>query len=186
MKKQCLALALVLLLGSASVVQAKASNWSLLGENPAGSYYTDLQSFKQNTKEPGTTHAAARAVFKNASFVRLLNEQYDGKLKALDAAAECVMQVSLNLKDNTYKIEEIELRSKKGQTLDKKKVKEEFSPIPEKTFVGALAKEASAWNVEQAHKARLKQAAQKEKPQQKKAAKQHKAGRTAKKGKIHE
>ena len=156
MKKQCLALALVLLLGSASLVQAKASHWSLMGENKAGAYYTDLQSFKQNKKEPGTTHASARAVFKNTSFVRLLNEQYGSKLKALDSAAECIMQVSLNIKDHTYKVDEIQLLSKKGKVLDKKKVNEAFSPIPEETFVASLAKEAAAWQVEQAATAKKK------------------------------
>lgn len=186
MKKQCVALIAALLLSSTSLVEAKAAQWSLLGENPSGSYYTDLQSFKKNAKEPETTHAAARAVFKNTSFIRLLNEQYGGKLKALDSASECFMQVSLNLKAKTYKIDEIELRSKKGRTLDKKKVNEAFSPIPEKTFVEALANEASAWQVEQAHKERLKQAARNEKLRNKAAAKPQKPVKKAKKGKIHE
>lgn len=157
MKKQCLVLALALLLSSTSLVHAKASQWSLMGENKAGSYYTDLQSFQQNKKEPGTTHASARAVFKNTSFVRLLNEQYDNKLKALDSAAECIMQVSLNLKDHSYRIDEIQLLSKKGKVLDKKKVNEAFSPIPEETFVASLAKEAAAWQVE--HAASIKKSA---------------------------
>ena len=154
MKKQCLALALALVLGSTSPVQAKASQWSLLGENPSGSYYTDLQSFKQNVKEPETTQVSARAVFKNASFIRLLNEQYGSKLKTLDSVAECIMHVSLHLKAHTYNMDEIQLLSKNGKVLDKKKLKEEAVPIPENTFVEALAKEAAAWQLE--HGAALK------------------------------
>ena len=38
--------------------------------------------------------------------------------------------------------------TRKGKSLEKKKIKEEFLPIPQRTFVAALEKEIQAWNLE--------------------------------------
>jgi sensor c-di-GMP phosphodiesterase-like protein len=150
MKKQLLALAAacVTLWGSGTALAAKPVEWSLLGENPSGAYYADLASFQQQPKTPDITTADTRAVIKSASFIRLLNHLYEKHLPAADSAKECLMTVEVNEKDHTYRIDQIQVLTRKGKSLEKKKVKEEFSPIPQKTFVAALEKEIQAWGVE--------------------------------------
>ena len=73
MKKQLLALVFscFVLWGCGDALAAKPTEWSLLGENKSGTYYTDLASFKQEPKTPSLTQATARAVLKNPSFIRL-------------------------------------------------------------------------------------------------------------------
>lgn len=150
MKKQLLALAFscFVLWGSGDVLAAKPTDWSLLGENTSGAYYTDLASFRQEPRTPSLTQATARAVLKNPSFIRLLDHLYAKELKEDDSAKECIMDVEINQADHTYRINQIQVLTRKGKSLEKKKIKEEFLPIPQRTFVAALEKEIQAWNLE--------------------------------------
>lgn len=150
MKKQLLALtaAWVTLWGSGTALAAKPVEWSLLGENPSGAYYADLASFQQQPRTPDIITADTRAVIKSASFIRLLNHLYKKHLPEADSARECLMTVEINGKDHTYRIDQIQVLTRKGKSLEKKNVKEAFTPIPQKTFVAALEKEIQAWDVE--------------------------------------
>ena len=58
------------------------------------------------------------------------------------------MDVEINEADHTYRINQIQVLTRKGKSLEKKKIKEEFLPIPQRTFVAALEKEIQAWNLE--------------------------------------
>ncbi|WP_297862686.1 hypothetical protein [uncultured Acidaminococcus sp.] len=151
MKKQLLALAFscLTLWGTGEALAAKPTEWSLLGENTSGSYYTDLASFRRDSRNLSLTQASARAVLKNPSFIRLLDHLYEKELKEADSAKECLMTVEINEKDHTYRINQIQVLTRKGKSLEKKKIKEEFSPIPPKTFVAVLEKEIQAWGMEQ-------------------------------------
>ena len=151
MKKQLLALAFscLTLWGTGEALAAKPTEWSLLGENTPGSYYTDLASFRRDSRDLSLTQASARAVLKNPSFIRLLDHLYEKELKEADSAKECLMTVEINEKDHTYRINQIQVLTRKGKSLEKKKIKEEFGPIPPKTFVAVLEKEIQAWGMEQ-------------------------------------
>ena len=150
MKKQLLALVFscFVLWGCGDALAAKPTEWSLLGENKSGAYYTDLASFKQEPKTPSLTQATARAVLKKPSFIRLLDHLYAKKLKETDSAKECIMDVEIDEAGHTYRINQIQVLTRNGKTLEKKKIKEGFSPIPPKTFVAALEKEIQAWGME--------------------------------------
>ena len=150
MKKQLLALVFscFVLCGCGDALAAKPTEWSLLGENKSGTYYTDLASFKQEPKTPSLTQATARAVLKNPSFIRLLDHLYAKKLKETDSAKECIMDVEIDEAGHTYRINQIQVLTRNGKTLEKKKIKENFSPIPQRTFVDALEKEIQAWKME--------------------------------------
>ena len=74
---------------------------------------------------------------------------YEKELKETDSAKECLMTVEINEKDHTYRINQIQVLTRKGKSLEKKKIKEEFGPIPPKTFVAVLEKEIQAWGMEQ-------------------------------------
>ena len=76
-------------------------------------------------------------------------KDYEKELKEADSAKECLMTVEINEKDHTYRINQIQVLTRKGKSLEKKKIKEEFSPIPPKTFVAVLEKEIQAWGMEQ-------------------------------------
>ena len=150
MKKQLLALVFscFTLWSGGNALAAKPTEWSLLGENPSGAYYTDLSSFRQDSRDLSLTQASARAVLKSPSFIRLLDHLYEKELKEADSAKECLMTVEINEKDHTYRIHQIQVLTRKGKSLEKKKIKEGFSPIPPKTFVAALEKEIQAWGME--------------------------------------
>ena len=87
-------------------------------------------------------------MLKNPSFIRLLDHLYAKKLKETDSAKECIMDVEIDEAGHTYRINQIQVLTRSGKTLEKKKIKENFSPIPQRTFVDALEKEIQAWKME--------------------------------------
>jgi hypothetical protein len=154
MKKELIILLTsVMTLCSGSFAFARAERWSLLGENLSGQYFVDrasLDKAMQKEKDGIVKNVRTKALFRNVSFIRLLNEHYDQKLGDADRAHSCELIVSLNLQNNTYKVDHVAVFSKKGKTLEKKNLKEAFIPIPPKTFMDALCQDAKAKEVMQA------------------------------------
>ncbi len=151
MNKKILALAVLGCTLFSSQALAKDADWNLLGENKSGAYYVDAASLKPVGKEADLTQASTKAVFKDKAFLRILNDHFAKKLKENDTAAGCELIVTLNSVQNTYKIDQIKVVSEKGKTLESRKLQEEFSPIPARTFVAQLNQEVKAWKIQKSH-----------------------------------
>jgi hypothetical protein len=151
MKKQILGLTLSLLaLCSVSRCFAKDdTSWDLVQENKAGIYYVSRESVEKTLKKPEAPQVykvRTKAVFKDEPFIRLLNEHFGKKLKEGDSASSCELILSLNTEDDTYRVEKVELFSKKGKRLVKKSLEEEFQTIPQSTYVAVLEKKLKEQN----------------------------------------
>ncbi|MCH3951068.1 MAG: hypothetical protein LKE33_09085 [Acidaminococcus sp.] len=151
MKKQILGLTLSLLaLCGASRCFAKDDTaWDLVQENKAGIYYVSRESVEKTLKKPEAPQVykvRTKAVFKDEPFIRLLNEHFGKKLKEGDSASSCELILSLNTEDDTYRVEKVELFSKKGKRLVKKSLEEEFQTIPQSTYVSVLEKKLKEQN----------------------------------------
>ncbi len=141
----CLA---VLVGGAAQNAFAKENEqWQLLEENAAGAYYSDVTSFRRIEKKEDTIKARTRIDLKDPSFIRLLTHHFGKKLTKDDKPAACLLTVVLHLEDHTYRIENIQLLSQEGKTLEKKALKEEDKLIPKGTFLENLEKEVQAWDI---------------------------------------
>lgn len=134
--------------GAAQNAFAKENEqWQLLEENAAGEYYSDVTAFRRVEKKENAIQARARIDLKDPGFIRLLTHHFGRKLTKDDKPAACLLTVVLHLEDHTYRIENIQLLSQEGKTLEKKALKEDYKPIPKGTFLENLEKEVQAWDI---------------------------------------
>ena len=117
--------------------------WSFILENDYGVYAYDNTSIAFAKNEDGTKNfdlvtAEIKTVFTNAENLKKINASYGDKLKKGDKTAYCTLKMVFNLQDKTYTNTEMKVVSAKGKTLEERKIKTDFAPIPEKTFAEAM------------------------------------------------
>lgn len=118
-----------------------SQEWVEVAANKNGVYYYDKNSTVYAPAPPQKVveiSLLAKANLLEENFKGQLREKYGKKLSKKDNVQECLLNIVLNKRDKTYKINTVELVSGEGKVLVKKELKEKFQPIPAKTFVGVL------------------------------------------------
>ena len=144
-----LAVIMFLPLNIAMAKNIMGEHWQILAASKAGTFTYDENSLKPipvnvAPKDIVIMGADAAAYIDDQSFLGLVDESLQKKVKKDESIKKVALHLNLNLSDRTYKITEASIFSNTGKLIEKKKLTPKFQAIPANTFVAVLCDKAQA------------------------------------------
>ena len=121
----------------------EAARWSVVVENDLGIYAYDMGSLDFEQVEEGkydanTVNVLVKTVFINKNVLKKLKKDYASKLEDKEKVLYCTMNMQYKMQEKLYIVKTMEVFTNTDRQIDEKKNKNEFAPIPEKSFAEAL------------------------------------------------